>query len=788
MHNTFFVGESDVANYVGKSVNLYLKEVRKNIDYECIAVMDSGIGAELTVDVAMITDGLLYTTTTRPVTDPATGVVTNVTTNNWNNELDYFESKDATRTTKIYVADDPIVKINGAIVTGVTDLLDPYFTNVVAGSIENANRKTLVTFTENDNDKYYDVIDIQVLNYAIVESVLADKSRIEFADGTKMIFDFDDDEQVSYFYNGEGAEIAFEDIAEGDVLAIEIGEIDSTTNRPVGYNVFETKATVYDLGQSIVNGTVTGWDHDTTDNTGILYIDGTEYDYNANFLWVTDSGYSDLVASGDPLGVSGAFYLGMNGEIIGWDGSQSISGEYGFIVQTYWNTTNGFTNQYQVQILTAEEGIVTYNVDTTCEINVDAVAGNPTLDYKYVAENATGVEGLQSAVLDANNLNVKFNKNIHSVADRFVKYELNNSGEIDELYFVQNMTTANDYVVNANTEFKAATGKLGNRTLENEVLIFDVKAADVKNAKVSDFSVLVDEGTYAGHVFDLNKDKEMEFFVMTDGAAAFDPEANLLVVDSKTQTTYGDDAEEAVMIKYYTEGTNELLEAVFTEDSVNALAANVEAYKNLAKGSVLVANVAEDGFVVEYAVVANVNGGAYASLAGNLNALTGNIFGSNEVGTGKQDKAEFVYGYISKIKGKTLTLGGTAAQDFDNGRDFVIDADTAQYTYSTEGLKARVVVGDYVAKGVDSFDAGVAGDPTKPAKANLVLLKVYDDEVTDIISFSNRVTLANGAADLGILGQTHFTGPVADLNAADEVEVEVKAEEVSEEVEEIVFE
>ena len=1086
---------------------------------------------KLIVPINMFTDGEICT-----VIDGVDEFGNPVQYYNWNTELNYYASKDATRDTSIYIAENPTIRINGAIVGNVTNLRDSYFTNVIPGSIENANRKTLVTFTENDNDKYYDVIDIQVLNYAIVESVLVNKSRIEFVNGSKMIFDFEDEEQESYFYNAEGAEIAFEDIAEGDVLAIEIGEMDSTTNRPVNYNVFEKKATIYDLGKNMVTGTVTGWDHDTTDNTGIIYIDGQEYDYNANSLWVTDSTYSDLVATGDPLGVSGVFYLGMNGEIIGWEGAPIDYSDYGFIIQTHWNTT-GFEPNYQIMMLT-NEGIVTYDVDTTCEINIDANPTNWSLDYTYVASNPQYGEYLQSTVLGANNLDVKFNKSVHNVVDRFVEFETNKSGEIDEISFLYNMTSVFNYEISANTEYRVATNKLGTRLLETEGMVFDVSPADVRNAKTYDYSVLIDRSEYAGYVFDLDNDRECEFFVMTDGAvavepeaepeaefeegfiiqsywstigfdakyqlmvltadegvkifdvgttceiddveydttgygvsqytvlgsletkfdktcdnasdrfvsysvnkngeidkmyfvknmatsnclmisydtiydaatgmlgtaslsedisifnaavsdieestsedisvlmdgnsyggtvidmdndgkmdyfvvlygellipneepsgeseygfiikshwnttsfepnyqlmvltadedikifdvdttceiddveyastgygtsqysvlssletkfdkcyhnasdrfvsysvnkngeidkmhfvknmatadgysvsynteylpdagklgsrlldddlvvfdlknadinkakvsdisalvkrgayeghlfdidkdgkmdfffmtegyASFDPEANLLVVDSVTKTTYGEDAEEAVMIKYYTEGTNELLQAVFTEDSVNVLSATVDAYKNLAKGSVLVANVDKNGLVSMYGVIANVYGSTYGGLYGSLNNLTVYIYGTNEVSTRKQDKTEFIYGYISDIKGKRLTLGGTVANDFADGRDFVIDSTVAQYCYSTETPKANIVVGDYAAKGVDVFTAAVG---TTPAKANLVLLKVYDDEVTDIISFSNREVLANGAADLGIIAQTHYTGPGLDLN------------------------
>ena len=740
VNRTFDVADSNVADFIGQNVNIYLKETRKDIDYEAIIVIPSGIGETLTVAI-----------------DKLTGTATISAQNA--NTFEYYESKDATRTTKVYVDANPIVKVNGITVnngvtgTGTTfvvsNLLDSTFTGT----------NTQFTFTENDNDKYYDIIDITCVEYAIVDAVLPEKERIEFADGSKVVFDFEDDEQISKFFNAEGAEIAIEDIAEGDVLAIEVGEvdIDAQNNNAlsiVRYNAFSDKITITNLGQSIVTGTVTGWD--STEN--ILYIDGTEYEYSP-LPWVTDDDYSDLISTGDPLGTDGAFYLGVDGKIIGYDGSQGVSGNYGFIVDAFKNTTS-FEPQWQLKLLTAE-GVVTYNVDTKCEIN----GTDCDLTASPTAQNALNF--------------TKYNNNTDAATalNRVVEYDFNKNGEIDEVTFVSTKNNVRTYTLNANDDFNADTNKLGSRVIEADLTIYNVDKSDVDDATVVDASVLVDEGIYGGVVIDLNNDKEMDIYVMTAGTSRFDAEGNFFVVDSKVDTTYGEDAEDAVLVKYYVAGEKEAQTAIFTDDSDNFVTgSNAFDVDDLVKGSVFVANVAEDGLVSEYAVVAKLVNNAYTFNPGEstLAALTTTIYGANEVDT-KSEKAEFVYGYISNIEGKTLTLGGTVANDFIDGRDFTISGGAAQYTYSTASQKPKVVVGDYQAKGVDVFDAG---------KANLVLLKVYDDEVTDIISISAR----NTGVTPGILNQTHWTAnQTPNLNAAEEVEVEVEVEDVVE-VEDIVFE
>ena len=442
--------------------------------------------------------------------------------------------------------------------------------------------------------------------------------------------------------------------------------------------------------------------------------------------------------------------------------------------------------------LLTNDGIAVYDVAKKCEINgttKDVTVANTTGATASASDN-------QQIALDAFSTEYDNKTMSATVVNRVVEYDVNNNGEIDEIYFVKDKTKTNVVSLTSDTEYKASTAKLGSKVFESDAVIFNVKSNDVDNASVADISYLVDEGTYQGVLLDVNDDKEFDIFVMTVGTSSYNAEGNVYVVDSVTDIKYEDD--NAKQVTYYTEGYDDAKTAIFTDDSENTLYDDVADYKNLARGSVFVANVAEDGFAVEYAVIANVVNNAYVfNLQGSITtvkALTAEIYGASEV-TSKSNNVEFVYGYISDIDGKTVTLGGTTKQDANgnyyvdsDGRDLTVDSSSAQYAYNNNNSKkTKIEVGDYQALNVDDM-LFTTSNGTTTVTANLVFAKLYDDDVVDIISISGRktVTLNVGGATGGILAQTHFTGPTVDLNSVDEAKAIVDEDIVVED--EISFE
>ncbi len=679
---TFDAADSNVADYIGQSVDVYLNKVNR-VDYEAIIAVPSGIGSTLMISVEDFAGATDISKTAQKT-------------------IEYYETKDANKTTKIYVDANPLVKVNGQTVAvdsdptkGIDDL-DAYKAMVAS-----------VTFTENTNDKYFDIIDITVYEYGIVEDVFADKDRIEFLDGNKVGFDSDDDEQIVAIYNAEGAEIALEDIAAGDVLAMVVGDTLTSAYAPKKAKVFDDKITIYNLGQSSVAGTVTGLSTDDKE----LVIDGATYEYMAG-NWVADTA-STFIA--DALGAEGIFYLGLDGKIIGFDGSSVVSGNYGFIANAVLNTT-GFAPHYEIMILTADAGIVTFDVDTECEINgveKKVVAGSPITDeqatYLAIGEyvNSTG-----KATADA----------------RLIKYDTNKKGEIDEIDFV-----AADNTINGDCAISSSSVKVDSKKLDANVIIYDVSATDVEDAKVSDISILIDEVAYEGFTFDVGSTKDADIFLMTKGGAVFAGEDNLYVVDSTVKTTY--DEVEAIQVNYYAEGMNDIYSAIFTKES-NSVYGD---YKKLTKGSVFVANVAEDGFATDYAVIAIMDGTNKAfDTTHNMQTAIATAF-SNDSSTKFGDGAELYYGYVYDIDKNDITIGSNV---------FDITNAAAQYSYNTNGSKAKIEVGLWDTDKVDEYiaDKDASGNELTTGTATLVLIKTFDGEVTDIISITDRKAVAKTAA------------------------------------------
>ena len=201
---------------------------------------------------------------------------------------------------------------------------------------------------------------------------------------------------------------------------------------------------------------------------------------------------------------------------------------------------------------------------------------------------------------------------------------------------------------------------------------------------------------------------------MTTGAGKFDPEAPLYVVDSVVKSTYGEDKESSYEVTYYMDGTNETATAIFTSDSEVYKGITSPSYTTLAKGSLFVANTAADGLVDNYVVIANVNnaGTGYddaANIGTRFNAAYDN-----------DTDASYVYAKIDTINKKYITISSV---------DYTIGNGAAQYYYNAEGSKDKIVAGDWAGEKVDDAVAGVG---------NYAFIKLYDGEVTDIITFSAR--------------------------------------------------
>ena len=676
----FDIGSSNVADYENESVDVYVKKNSRN-DYVALIAVPSGIGETLTINATDLEASAATISTSATST------------------LEYYETIDADKTSKIYVAKDPTVIINGVSTTALDN------TNL-ATKLNGLDAE--IKFIENTDDKYFDYISITVYEHAIVEEVSTSKGRIEFLDGNRVDLKIDDDDVVVKYLNAEGAEIELADIKEGDVLAMVVGELKGTNDAPVAAKVFANKLTIYDLGASTVTGTL----KQANENEGYIYIDGVEYEYSTDF--VSEKGYNDLFKNGEAkLGTEGVFYLGITGKIIGFEGVAGSTSNYAFILQGDAAGASAWDNCYQLKLLLADGTIKTYDLDDSVEVTV----GHTSTDYVYGTPAAGEVAQSTKFVVPAWE-----NSTAQAAAayDRVIDFKANSKGIITEISYVyqkaNNAGTAseNDYAtLGANAEYKESTTKVGGKILASDVVIFDVTAKKANSTSVIGLDRLVDEGKYEGHVL-AKYNSEYDVFVMTTGAGKFDPEAPLYVVDSVVKSTYGEDKESSYEVTYYMDGTNETATAIFTSDSEVYKGITSPSYTTLAKGSLFVANTAADGLVDNYVVIANVNnaGTGYddaANIGTRFNAAYDN-----------DTDASYVYAKIDTINKKYITISSV---------DYTIGNGAAQYYYNAEGSKDKIVAGDWAGEKVDDAVAGVG---------NYAFIKLYDGEVTDIITFSAR--------------------------------------------------
>ncbi len=677
---TFDIGTSNVAAFANESVDVYVQKQGRT-DYVALIAVPSGVGETLTINATDL-ESTKATITAGEDAEPAT--------------LEYYETIDADKTTKIYVAPNPVVLVN----------------NVPTSALAGQNLATKldgydaeIKFIENNDDKYFDYISITIYEHAIVEEVSAEKGKIECLDGNKVSYEIDDDDILVNIYNAEGAEIELADIQAGDVLAMVVGELTPESYKPVAAKGFTEKIIIYDLGQSTVTGTL----NQANEKEGYVYIDGVQYEYNDVF--VSEKDYKDLFKDGEAkLGTEGVFYLGITGKIIGFEGVAGSTGNYAFILQGA-ESTSTWDKCYELKLLLADGSIVKYPVADDVEVTKGATSG----EVEYVE----GESNPQKAHFDV----AEWTKGTSNAHKRVIDFKKNSKDEITEVNFVYLTTkVVEDEIVDDNdfyglgedAEYKENTSKVDGKTLASDVVIFNVDVTDADDATVIGLDSLVHEGIYGGYV--LVKNDEYDVFVMTSGAAKFDAEAPLYVVDSVVKSTYGEDKEDSYEVTYYMDGTSETATAIFTADSEKFDSSSLD-YESLAKGSIFVANTAADGLVDQYMVLANVAFDEDDKAIGYDTTDLDDRFAA----AFDDDDVAYVVGTISNVEKKYIVVGGV---------DYTIGAGAAQYYYNAEGSKDKLVSGDWAGLKID--DAGEDG-------ANFVFMKLYDEDVTDIVTFSTRV-------------------------------------------------
>lgn len=237
-------------------------------------------------------------------------------------EVAYWIDKDTDRrTTSAFVKAAPEVIYNGAASTG-GDFLD-----IIEG------KEGSVTLINNDNDSVFDIISITAYENFVISAINTDDYIIydKVEDGKSITLNIDDEDADIYIVDKDGAEVAFDDLSELDVISIaaSMEDVDRQVVRAV-------------VSDEIVSGTITEIGEE--DGREVITVNDTNYKLASN---IDDLGRIDV---GNEIDL----YLDAFGKIAYTKGSSnSGSTKLGVAVKTI-NVTSGVATGVKIKMFTED--------------------------------------------------------------------------------------------------------------------------------------------------------------------------------------------------------------------------------------------------------------------------------------------------------------------------------------------------------------------------------------------------------------------------------------------------
>lgn len=630
-----YAGETNVADYVGYTVEAYIAE-DANGAWELLAVV---VDTKATDEETVATDNYVAYTTT--------GTGSNVV-----GTYEYYENIDDQKTTKITVDDDAlIIYYNGAaLATAEYDTLGERQALLAAANS--------ITFMGPKNADYNKIF-ITDYTYKQVESVKAANDFVKFTSGS-LTLDPEERGNETFVYNlydEEGNVITLADVKEDDIF-----NIVAPTN---GSGVVDLYTAPY-MDIYVTSKSVTGViseDKDTNNDTiaDTFVIDGIDYKAIAS------------VAVQD----EGIFFLTIDDQIFAADASSSTARDFAFLVAQD-SETKFSTTVYQIRMWTEDGTVANYTVAPTVKVTVGAAS---PVNYRR-----TGTAPLQSvlfssggAVYDAVATSMAASADADETAavnvtaktaaeanlkNRLVTYRLNAAGEIAELTFAgasasSNIVTAsvsgkyNDDIntfagrdLDDNSKlFLAPVSKVGEGTgVDAGKLIFGVDEEDIELLAFSSMDPDAASNT-AADVFTFKNDDYL-------GAALIKAPLDLGIVKTHLAVVRGEGTSsdaDGMTVKSY---------SLFQSGEVVSLKADYDVFGSSSiadENTVAVGN----GDVIQYTT--NVDGEINeVNIVYDADAISGKLDeGSYTMGSLDTNKVAFVAGIVTEVKNGAMSIDTT---------------------------------------------------------------------------------------------------------------------------------
>lgn len=743
---TFSVGATKAEDFVGTKAIVYVTKLSAS-KYEIAAIeVDSSTVDSMTIKASTLADDLAWNDAEKPY-------------------IRYYKDGVVTGTgTKLSLDKGYTARWNNTEVTAAT----------LNSDLDADTSATIELIDLNDNGKY-DVVKVYSYAHLIAESVEEDKGIIKTYNDVNVNIDIENEDAKVTIKDVNGNELSLKDIKDGDVLALVIAGVDvynpsvKVVKNPDNYTSLEITV----LKDSTVTGAVTEMDA----AEGVYTIDKKDYKLAADDGFIYNHGKVGLQAEGK-------FFIGINGEIVGFEGEKVSSDNYAFIMSAYADSRDNL----EIELLTKDGKIATYDVNN----NVKLVATNgdkyKVALNKNVEDNtdfATAIAGTawkdnvgkNGKITLADAIGGKDNGVFFATLDtidgtdaqllarklRLVTVKLNSNNEIIEITpaaagesDAEKVELGFD-VLDSLTEYSVSGQKLSKNYIADDVVVFDIDFDTPSLSKVADLKYFVDGTEYTALLY--NKDVEGNYglVVITSDDSTFAEGAGLAIVQSKKSIL---DAEENEVSKVVAYKDGETVELVFDDDST-AVDSKTTADK-FDIGTVFEYVADANGVVVEYRVIGNV------AISGEAKtfAFDADFAKSTDpiVGDFVDGEAYFV-GYLTMVSKNEANIEIALTDKVSDKAETGFTVSKAnQYTLTGRGDTTKVSVGSYTNGSVEAYDAGDAG-------YYYVIIKTFEEEVVDIIAldYANPVVVSYTA--------TVADGSYADLAAVKAAEVALKKTE-----------
>ena len=678
------VGDTNAVDFIGQTVAAYVAE-DDNTGKDTIL----GIAAKSGKNKLVVID---YTKI-----DSINGAYT---------ELEYTED-GASRSTTLDIASTAVYIYNNAKDTA-TDAKD-YIDSVVASNAASTRAAAgKVELLDNNNDDEYDYVFVTEYGTDYVVSEINEKAQMLLdKDGNNITaIDVEDEDVITLFYK-DGAQVAFKDIAVGDVVTVcENGNV----------------VTVY-ISSNKVEGTVSG---KTTATDAAYKIGDASYRL----------GDSVSVLVGD----EGIFYLNVDNRIVAKDAT-SASGAYAYLY-TAGQTGSLSGKVVEMKFLTSEGAWETMELAKTVQVYKDGVALSDT-------EPTDGFTGIFGGAVDAQT------GEFASVTQQVFQYRTNSSGKINKLYIIgsdrntENFSMDYDYTANART-FSASQNKIGSIYMNDETKVFSVSSTNVTDEDeitLTKASALFQDGNdYAVAAFDVEGNTPSIVLAIGAEATIVESTKALLVTDvAEVRTEDGD-----TRTKIYGYQNGEAVEALIAEDGAklcdptNEFAVVADTLYDPTIGDVVLFSLDAENAINNVAVLFTTAAAKTLIDNNDVMASVDNIGEYTDLffGYAKAKKSGGILEFGSIVADGSLT--GSIATDFpsmaEDGTTFTGDGDVLGLKMNGNGVSfyeanlTRTNV-TYTNKfSYSDLDATQAYDKV----GYYVFVRVYDDVVSDVVAY--RIT------------------------------------------------